>query len=293
MDVLFPMNNFRLYLGFKMSFEPYSVRKNLFLSACFCWDSRLSFSELDQEFKFGGTIGYGDSYLDSVFRYFKVFRLHAILHDAAGALRLQTGKGPGFCYMIRRGPKCCLLDHVTGLLFCLYVKIFLPSHFNSIDFRTSMSLIVLDIELTEKNIIKELVLFNDGSVQGFSFSPPIIFKTKKQTSWNTSHVHGIAPSSGKLEYEKLFADFYDEKVMNAKVFPKGFGKGRLLTRLLGQNVENLDECGCSKMQDLVGEGKTNSSWICSGYPFRHKPRLHSAKRKAKAYGDWASHYLKL
>ena len=49
---------------------------------------------MDQKFKFGGKIGYGDSYLDSVFRYSKVFRLHSILHDAAGAVRLQTGKGP-------------------------------------------------------------------------------------------------------------------------------------------------------------------------------------------------------
>ena len=32
-----------------------------------------------------------------------------------------------------------------------------------------MSLIVLDIELTEKNVIKELGFLIDGSVQGFSF----------------------------------------------------------------------------------------------------------------------------
>ena len=63
-------------------------------------DSKLCLREIDQKFKFGGTIDYGDSYLDSVFRYSKVFRLQAILHDAAGAFRLQTGKGPGYCYMI-------------------------------------------------------------------------------------------------------------------------------------------------------------------------------------------------
>ena len=57
-------------------------------------DSRLSLREMDQKFKFGGTIVYGDSYLDSVFRYSKVFRLHAILHDAAGAVRAHSGKGP-------------------------------------------------------------------------------------------------------------------------------------------------------------------------------------------------------
>ena len=94
------MSIFRLYPGLKMSFEHNSICKNQFLSACFCWDSTHSVREMDQKFIFGGIIGYGDSYVDSVFRYPKVFRLHAILHDAAGAVRLQTSKGPGYCYMI-------------------------------------------------------------------------------------------------------------------------------------------------------------------------------------------------
>ena len=134
MDVLFLISVFRLYPGIKMSIEPDSVRKNLFLNACFCWDSGLSVHEMDQKFKFGGLIGYGNSYLDSLFRYSKVFRLPAKLHDAAGAVQSHSGMGPGSCYMIGRGPNSCLLGHVTGLLLCLYVKFFLPSIFNSVDF---------------------------------------------------------------------------------------------------------------------------------------------------------------
>ena len=117
MNVFFLMSLFLLYLGFKMSFEHNSVRKNLFPSACFCWDSRLSLREMDQKFKFGGTIDYGGSYSESVFRHSKIFRLHAKLHDAAGAVRFQAGKGTGYCYMIGRGPNCCLFGHVTGLFF--------------------------------------------------------------------------------------------------------------------------------------------------------------------------------
>ena len=45
--------------------------------------SRLSLPEMDQNFQFGGNIGYGDSYSKFIIRHFKVFRLHAILHDAA------------------------------------------------------------------------------------------------------------------------------------------------------------------------------------------------------------------
>ena len=89
---------------------------------------------MDQKFKFGGIIGYEDSNLEFLFRDFEVVRLHAILHDAACAVPAHSGKCPGFCYMIRRGPNSCLLGHVTGLLFCLYVKLFLPSIFNFVDF---------------------------------------------------------------------------------------------------------------------------------------------------------------
>ena len=161
----------------KITFKHYSVRKNLLLSvsfgvSCFCWGSALSLGEMDQKIKFVGLIGFGNSCLDSVFRYSKVFRLHGILHDAAGTLRSHSGKGPGYCYVIGRGPISCLLGYVNGLLFRLYVKIFLPSIFNSVESWSSMSCIVLDSELTHKNKIKKLGLFIDGSVQGFSVCPP-------------------------------------------------------------------------------------------------------------------------
>ena len=55
-----------------------------------------------------------------------------------------------------------------------------------------MPLIVLDIEVTDKNIMKELGLYFDGSLQVFSFCPPKTFKPNKQTTWNTSLLQGIA-----------------------------------------------------------------------------------------------------
>ena len=64
--------------------------------------------------------------------------------------------------------------------------------------------------------------------------------------------------------------------MKAEVFAEGLETCRLLTRLLGQNVANLDDYVFPKIQDLVGEGKTDSSGICSSYPFRRKTRLHCA-----------------
>ena len=76
--------------------------------------------------------------------------------------------------------------------------------------------------------------------------------------------------------------------MNAEVFAKGFEKCKLLSTLLEQKLENLDDYGCPKLQDLV---KTDSLWICPSYPFRHKTRLHCAGRKAKVYGDWTMQHL--
>ena len=126
-----------------------------------------------------------------------------------------------------------------------------------------MPLIVLDIELTEKNIYKKSGLFVIGSLQGVSFCPPKACKPSKQTTGNTRHLHGIAWSSGKLDHDKLFAVFYDIKVMNAEVVAEGLQNCKMLTGLSGRNVQNLDDHSCPNIQDFVGEQKPDRSWICS------------------------------
>ena len=89
---------------------------------------------MDQNFENGGTIAYGDSYLEFVFCHSIVFRLVAIPNDAAEAMRSNIGKGPGNCYMIARGSNSRSLDHVTEAPFCFYVNLFLPSICNFVDF---------------------------------------------------------------------------------------------------------------------------------------------------------------
>ena len=88
---------------------------------------------MDQKFKFVGTRGYGDSHLESLFCRFEVITLHAILHDAARAVGVQSPKRPGYCYMFGGRAKSCLRGHLPGQLFRPYVKIFLPSIINSVD----------------------------------------------------------------------------------------------------------------------------------------------------------------
>ena len=98
------MSNFGWYPGLKLSNEHNSAPKNLFVSARFCWDAKLSLREMEQKSKFCGTIGYGDLYLQFLFPHSEVFRLYAILHDAAGKVRSDTGTGPDSVTCFGRGP---------------------------------------------------------------------------------------------------------------------------------------------------------------------------------------------
>ena len=67
-------------------------RKNCFLAACKIWDRNVDLNEIDQKFPHGGRIGYGNSSLDFFLDRSKIFRLHAILHDSAGAQKQQQAK---------------------------------------------------------------------------------------------------------------------------------------------------------------------------------------------------------
>ena len=62
----------------------------------------------------------------------KILRIHAKLPDAVGAVQANTDKSPRCFYIMERGPNSYLLGHVTNLIFCFYVKVFLPSIFNSV-----------------------------------------------------------------------------------------------------------------------------------------------------------------
>ena len=287
MDVLFLMSICGLYPGLKISFENISVCKNLLQSACFRWDSRLSLREMDQKLKFDGTIGYGDSYLEFVFRHLKVFRLHTILNDAAAAVRAHSGKGRSNCYMIGWGRDSCLLGHVTGLLFCLYVNFILPSIFDSVDFWSSMSCIVLDFESADKTGIKELGVFSDGKVQGYSFRFLKMYKPTKQAFWCTRNVHRIVWNSGRLDNSELSNVLL--RAENGGYFAKETEKCKILGNLLHKEVENLIDHGCAKIQDLVDE----EIGICSSYPFRHRTTLHCDERTAKLFGGWIMRHLML
>ena len=121
MDIVTLLNIFNCYSSILPMFPNNEKRKNCFLAACKIWDQNINLEEIDQNFPHGG-LGYGNSILDFFLARSKVFRLHAILHDSAGAVKATTNQGPGFCYMLPQFPSSCLLGHITGLFFCVFIK---------------------------------------------------------------------------------------------------------------------------------------------------------------------------
>ena len=144
------MRSFQLYPIVKFSFE----HKNIYLSECFFWHAKFFYVRWTKSSFYWNhrlwwlVLGVFILSLQS----FKIFRLHAIVHIAAGAVRAHGGKSSGNCYMIGRGPNSCLLVHVTGLLFCFYVILFLLFLFQSYRLWISVSCIVQNIELTGINL---------------------------------------------------------------------------------------------------------------------------------------------
>ena len=99
-----------------MSFAHNSAGENFLLRACRCWYDRLSLRETDQKYNFGGVIGRSVSNSDFFFCHVKVTGLHA-KHDAAGAVRQQSGKAAGYCYIIGGDKFLCACSRDFTTLF--------------------------------------------------------------------------------------------------------------------------------------------------------------------------------
>ena len=116
-----------------MTFHQIQKEKITFF-VMFCFGSKHKFERNGPKISFWGS-NWIRKFLYGIlfFTNSKFFRLHAILHDAAGSVKSTTCKGPGYCYVLPNFPSSCFLGHVTGLFFCLYVKIFASSEYALFD----------------------------------------------------------------------------------------------------------------------------------------------------------------
>ena len=121
------------YEEVSLYYKAMECRKKYFLAAC-----QLFYPEIDYEIAlklrpYGGLIGIENSRLDNYLKVSKVLRLHAILHDAAGFIRGHYGQGPGYSYVIQCPINSCFIGHMSGIMFCLFQKIFRGNIFSCIE----------------------------------------------------------------------------------------------------------------------------------------------------------------
>ena len=133
----------------------------------------------------------------------------------------------------------------TFVLFLLEIVCSLHFQFSSLLF---MSLIVLDIELAERNVVEELGVYIDGQVFGYSFEPPKNYQPTHQTLWSTQNLHKIDWKSGSLNYSCINTMLVELRQYRAEYFAKGLEKCNIFSTLLGKEVETLDDYGCPKIQ---------------------------------------------
>ena len=140
-----------------------------------------------------------------------------------------------------------------------------------------MSCNVLDIEFAGINVIKQLGIFINGKVQGYSFCLPIKHKPTEQAFWCTRNLQGFVRKNGRLGYSE-FLCFFSRDVKD-QYFAKIIEKCNIFINFLDRELENLVDRGCSKVRDLF-ESKSDGK-----FPFvrftHSNTKLHFTAQNAR------------
>ena len=123
------------YLSISTSYPEKSVRLFNFLAASEYF-SELDCYDHDIALKlppYGTLIGIDNLSLDKYLKISNILRLRAILHNACGFIYEIYNQGPSYCYMVPWKSSNCLSGHLSGILYCLYIKIFHPSIFHILE----------------------------------------------------------------------------------------------------------------------------------------------------------------
>ena len=119
------------YLSVSSLYPNNSIKLNCFL-ATKKYFSEIEGFDYDIALKlrpYGGIIGTDNSSVDKYLKISKVLRLHAILHDAGGFIYEIYNQGPGYSYMLPWKSSNCFSGYFSGILSCLYIKVFIRQFF--------------------------------------------------------------------------------------------------------------------------------------------------------------------
>ena len=120
------------------------------------------------------------------------------------------------------------------------------------------------------------------------FPPPKWYKPTKQTFWCPKNIYGFVWKDSCSDYSEL------PNVLHRDVNGDNFAEGRegcnIRGCLLDNGVEDSEDYGCSKDQDL---SKTDlKTWICWKYHFWRKSTFCYTERNAKLFDNWTMQHLK-
>ena len=163
-------------------------------------------------------------------------------------------------------------------------------------------LIILDIEgfkCGKKSlIIKELSVCSANTTDTIHFLPPVQLNNlskeeKKAYNWVSKLLYGLRWDEGDYPYSYLDQFFDSIRLRNPNshfFFAKSTQKSVLLAEYLILPVTNLEDIGCPKIEQLLGQEKH----ICKRHSHLlplHQLLKHCTRRKSKVFFDWLQNEL--
>ena len=105
-----------IYTSLKQTYPDNSNRRNYSLAACplfFVSSDNLNYNISIKLRPYGSSLGIDTSSLDNSLKNFKILRMHAVLHDAAGIMYKFYQEGPTYCHMLPWNCNISLLGHLS------------------------------------------------------------------------------------------------------------------------------------------------------------------------------------
>ena len=157
--------------------------------------------------------------------------------------------------------------------------------------------VVLDFEgfryRNKEWIIKEIGVAADY-VDSLIFKEPFSLETlpsevQRAYKWLTQNLHGLNWTNGDYSYDRLtlFVESIKLRYPQSIYYAKGHEKTVHLSLLFSKNVQDLDEIGCPKVENLP-----NTITTCSNKSQLHSYQNHCARQKAEAFSIWLANYNK-
>ena len=140
-----------------------------------------------------------------------VHQLFAILLVVAGASQSYTDRGPSDCYFIGRGSNSCSPGHVNGLVFYLYVNIFLLQFPLLSVFEAVCLALYQVLTLQIETLTRSWVITSTGRFRDAQFVFQKQTRKKKQQTWWTKIASKYVEGLKSLVLKDVKPEYFTNK----------------------------------------------------------------------------------